>query len=146
MKNLAAIYLSLLAALSSLLPSVHAHGYVTKFVVDSKSYVGNVPNGPTNPSPIRQISSIDPVKGASNPNLSCGQNAKSASMVADVNPGSSISFTWGDPSGGWPHNTGTFFFFLTLIILGGCITYPSLVPRPFDDLHGFMWLRNLRQI
>jgi hypothetical protein len=107
MKNTTAVLLPLLAAFSALLPSVHAHGYLAKFTVDGKSYNGNTPGGKASDSPIRQISTIDPVKGASNANLKCGQQSQNAALVADANPGSTISFLWGDPNGsGWPHNTG----------------------------------------
>jgi len=99
--------LPFIALFSAMLPSVEAHGFVTKFTVDGKSYKGNTPDGKGNPSPIRLINTIDPVKGASNKNMMCGQSAQPASLVADVNPGSKISFAWGDPDGSnWPHNTG----------------------------------------
>jgi len=93
-------------AILFLAPYVDAHGYLTSFSVDGTSYAGNVPGASTNPSPIRQISTIDPVKGASNTNLMCGQNAQNAAMVVDANPGSTISFQWGDVDTNWPHNTG----------------------------------------
>ena len=35
-------------------------------------------------SPIRLIDDIDPVKGASNPNLNCGQGAALAAVVDDA--------------------------------------------------------------
>jgi hypothetical protein len=111
MKNTVATYLSLLTAFFILLPSVKAHGFITMFTANGKSYNGIIPGSASGSSPIREISSIDPVKGASNPNLSCGQDAKPASLVADVNSGSTVSFKWGDPYGsGWPHNTGMFPF------------------------------------
>ncbi len=46
------------------------------------------------PSVIRQINSIDPVKGANNKDLNCGHSAQKASLVADVQPGSSLQFFW----------------------------------------------------
>jgi hypothetical protein len=86
-----------LAPVLSLLPSVAAHGYVTQVTIDGTSYSGNVPNAQPSDSPIRQISTIDPVKGANNTNLNCGQNAQLASMVVSANPGSVMDFYWGDP-------------------------------------------------
>jgi len=106
MKNTVATYLSLLTAFLILLPSVKAHGYITTFTANGKSYNGITPGSASGSSPIREISTIFPVKGASNPNLSCGQNAKPASLVADVDSGSTVSFKWGDQGGRWPHNTG----------------------------------------
>jgi len=103
MKTLAAIVLSAL----TFLPSVSAHGFVKTLVIDGKSYQGNVPNASPSPSVIRQISTIDPVKGASNPNLNCGQTAQKASLVADAQPGSALQFFWAAGGGqNWPHNTG----------------------------------------
>lgn len=109
MKTLAHVCLPLLAAILSILPSAKAHGYIANFIVDGVSYLGNAPNVPTQPSPIRQISKVNPVKNATNPFLSCGQNAQPASMVVDVNPGSNITFEWGvltGPGTHWPHGTG----------------------------------------
>lgn len=45
-------------------------------------------------SPIRLIDDISPVKGSSNKNLNCGQNAQKADLVANANPGSSLTFSW----------------------------------------------------
>ncbi|KAF9479217.1 hypothetical protein BDN70DRAFT_879088 [Pholiota conissans] len=84
-----------------------AHGFLRTVTIGSKQYTGNIPSGDTNPSIIRQISSPDPNKGASNPALTCGPNAKAASQVATVNPGDAVSFSWkGEDLSNWPHNTG----------------------------------------
>ena len=88
-----------LSPLLSLLPSVAAHGYVTKVVIDGTTYNGNVPAGQPSDSPIRQISDISPVKGANNPSLNCGLNAQLAIQVVPANPGSVVEFYWGDPGG-----------------------------------------------
>ncbi|KAI0327461.1 hypothetical protein GY45DRAFT_1257053 [Cubamyces sp. BRFM 1775] len=98
---------TLLVTLFAALPYVAAHGYLKSVAIDGKTYEGNVPNNPTGDSPIRLINDIDPVKGASNPNLSCGQNAQNAALVVPANPGSTVSFAWASGNGGnWPHNTG----------------------------------------
>jgi len=106
MKTSVAVLLPFIALFSAMLPAVSAHGFVNKFTVDGKLYKGNTPNGKANASPIRLINSINPVKGATNKNVMCGPSAQPASLVADVNPGSKISFSWATPSGKWPHNTG----------------------------------------
>ncbi|OCH91552.1 hypothetical protein OBBRIDRAFT_519691 [Obba rivulosa] len=99
-------YLAFALALS-LLSEVCAHGFVSAVGIDGTIYQGNVPNNPTGPSPIRLISTIDPVKGADNPNLSCGQNAQNAAQVVPATPGSAVTFAWsGGPGFNWPHNTG----------------------------------------
>ena len=93
-----------LVPILALSPSVAAHGYVSKVVIDGKTYTGPLPAdaaGATNSaSPIRQIADIGPVKGATNPDINCGLSAQLASMVAPANPGSSMEFYWGNPSGG----------------------------------------------
>lgn len=71
-----------------------AHGFVSTFTVDGKPFTGNVPNGAKNPSVVRQISDVRPVKGADNPAVNCGLDAGRASLVADVNPGSVVTFDW----------------------------------------------------
>lgn len=80
--------------LSALLPLAAAHGFVSKVVIGGTTYKGNAPGASAKASPIRQISTTDPVKGATNKNINCGQNAKAASLVAAANPGDTMSFTW----------------------------------------------------
>ena len=89
-----------LSPLLSLLPSVIAHGYVTKVSIDGTSYSGNAPGAQPSDSPIRQISDINPVKGADNPSLNCGLNAQLATEVVPANPGSVMEFYWADLTGG----------------------------------------------
>ena len=80
--------------LTAVAASVDAHGFLYTVTIDGKRYVGNVPGGSANPSVIRQVSDISPVKGASNPDLNCGLSAQLASLVADANPGSAMAFNW----------------------------------------------------
>ncbi|KAI0816878.1 glycosyl hydrolase family 61-domain-containing protein [Trametes gibbosa] len=95
------------AALSALVPYVAAHGFISQVAIDGKAYAGNVPNDYKGPSPIRLVSDISPVKGASNPDLNCGLNAQLAELVAPANPGSTVEFQWSGGAGQkWPHNTG----------------------------------------
>ena len=77
---------------------VAAHGYVHQVAIDGTIYPGNAPGATPSPSIIRQISTIDPVKGASNSNLNCGQNAQPASLVGNAMPGSTMSIYWGGNS------------------------------------------------
>jgi len=83
-----AIFLTVIAA------SVDAHGFLYTVTIDGKRYIGNTPYGDANPSTIRQISDINPVKGTSNPDINCGLSAKIATLVADANPGSNMAFNW----------------------------------------------------
>ncbi|OJT15637.1 Endoglucanase-7 [Trametes pubescens] len=95
------------AIISATVPYVAAHGFVSQVAIDGKAYAGNVPNDYKGPSPIRLISDISPVKGASNPDINCGLNAQLAELVVPANPGSSVEFQWSGGAGQkWPHNTG----------------------------------------
>ncbi|KAH7923362.1 hypothetical protein BV22DRAFT_1015536 [Leucogyrophana mollusca] len=118
---------SLLFSLLSLVPLVASHGFVKQVIIDGQAYQGSIPGGTTNPSAIRQISTIDPVKGASNPSLNCGMNATLASDVANANPGSQIQIDWVGSSTGdsnWPHNTGPIMTYMAACD-GSCATYDS---------------------
>ena len=86
-------FVSLLSFIA-LLPLVTAHGFLSQVSIDGQVYKGNVPNNYAGPSPIRLIDDVSPVKGASNPNLACGQNAVAAELVAMANPGSVVTFSW----------------------------------------------------
>lgn len=93
---------------STLLPTVSAHGWISAVAVDGTIYSGNRP-GTSNPvkSPIRIITDAGPVKGTSNPDLSCGFGAHTpAPMVVPAQPGSRVTFQWDSGSGHWVHNTG----------------------------------------
>ena len=101
------LFIFIFAPLLSLLPSISAHGYVSKVVIDGSTYNGNNPNAynynPTakpSDSPIRLVSDIGPVKGSNNPSLNCGLNAQLATMVVPANPGSVMQFFWINPGGG----------------------------------------------
>ncbi|KAH9952641.1 glycosyl hydrolase family 61-domain-containing protein [Russula dissimulans] len=110
-----------LVPILSLLPSVAAHGFVTKVVIDGTTYTGNVPNAQPSDSPIRQISDISPVKGADNPSMNCGLNAQLATMVVPANPGSAMEFYWGDPGAeNWPHNTGPLMTYMAACDTSTC--------------------------
>jgi hypothetical protein len=103
--------LPFLTATLSLLPSVLAHGFVYNLGIDGKVYKGNIPEGSSDtPSPIRQVSAQDPIYGATNPFVNCGNGTPNASsLVVDAMPGSMFSWDWRTESlGKWPHDTGTF--------------------------------------
>lgn len=108
MKN-SAPFLPLLAAALSLVQSTHAHGFVSNFAIDGTGYQGNVPNGKTDPSPIRQVTDQSPIYGATSPTVNCGWGAPNAALVVDAMPGSKLAWDWKTASlGNWPHNTGAF--------------------------------------
>ncbi|KAI3614156.1 glycoside hydrolase family 61 protein [Moniliophthora roreri] len=85
-----------------------AHGYLARVSIDGKSYEGIPPRAPARDSIIRQVANEEPVKGADNAAINCGKDAQLASSVADINPGSTITFDWraADSKGFWPHEVG----------------------------------------
>ncbi|KZT68495.1 lytic polysaccharide monooxygenase, partial [Daedalea quercina L-15889] len=107
---------------------VSAHGYVSKIVIDGVAYAGNEPGDDTGASPIRMISTIDPVKGANNSYLNCGQEAQVAAYTAPAKPGSNVTFQWsGAPGGGdnWPHNTGPLMTYMTECTTTNCTAFDA---------------------
>jgi hypothetical protein len=96
------------------IPHVVAHGFVYQVTINGELYMGNIPNGNPNASIVRQINNVDPVKGANNTFLNCGQDAQPASLVANANPGDLLTFDWrGGDLSPWPHNTGPLMNYLT---------------------------------
>lgn len=85
---------SSLLALFAAASSVAAHGYVSSVNIDGTNYQGSEPNTGNTDTAIRLIDSIDPVKGADNSNLKCGQDAVRVDKVADANPGSNLDIAW----------------------------------------------------
>ncbi|THH04329.1 hypothetical protein EW145_g5606 [Phellinidium pouzarii] len=101
-------------SLLSVLPLVAAHGFLRQITIDGKTFAGDIPQGTENPSVIRLIDKVDPVKGATNRAVNCGQDAKIAALVADANPSSNVTFDWaGGDGGNWPHNIGPLMTYLS---------------------------------
>ncbi|KAK0216978.1 glycoside hydrolase family 61 protein [Armillaria fumosa] len=117
--NLTSFFIPLLAA-----SYVAAHGYVQKVFIDGTEYTGPLVGSGSTDGITREVSTQDPIKGATNPDLTCGPGALAASKVADVNPGSSISFLWTGASGSpWPHNVGPMMTYLTNCGEQSCADY-----------------------
>ncbi|KAI9567872.1 glycoside hydrolase family 61 protein [Boletus coccyginus] len=105
---------------------VSAHGFIGSVTIDGQSYPGNVPGGATNPSIIRQVSTINPVKGATDPSINCGMNATLAGNVGNANPGSQVQVHWvsGNGTSNWLHNVGPIMHYMTKCS-GSCSSYDS---------------------
>jgi len=126
------LVLPFLTAALSLIPSVHAHGFVYNFYVDGTDNQGNIPSGTTNPSPIRQVTSQDPIKGATNPSVNCGAGAPNAALVVDAMPGSNLTWDWRTASlGKWPHNTGPMMTYLASCGSTTCDQFDSRTAKWF---------------
>jgi hypothetical protein len=75
--------------------SVLGHGYLGQVSVDGTTFKGAVPGvGGGDANPIRLINDITPVKGATNPDVTCGKGAQPAGLTVDAKPGSSMGFLW----------------------------------------------------
>lgn len=128
------LFLPFLTAALSLIPSAHGHGFVYIFGVDGSSNEGGTPSGKSVSSPIRQVTSQDPIHGATNPSVNCGTGAPNAALVVDAMPGSNLTWDWRTSSlGNWPHNTGAFSIHPTRIVHTFLIIPPA-PPRPDADL------------
>ncbi|KAG6370610.1 glycosyl hydrolase family 61-domain-containing protein [Boletus reticuloceps] len=112
---------------SLILPAlVSAHGYVYKVSIDGTVYQGNsVGTTATVKSAIRQVNSNEPVKGATNPDITCGPGSQPAALAANANPGSTVQVYWvGGTTGSspWPHDTGPVMHYMAQC-QGDCSTY-----------------------
>jgi len=111
---------------ATLVPTlVSAHGYIGTITVNGKTYTGPAPEASTNNSPIRQITTIDPVKDIGGSIMSCGQNAPTAGAPQTMTAaaGSVLTFTWTDGPAKWPHNTGPLMNYMAPCDNGDCSTF-----------------------
>jgi len=125
--------LTAFATALALAPYVAAHGSVHQITIDGKAYTGPaVGKGPLTGSPIRAISEVDPVKGATNPSLSCGQNASLADTTAPANPGSQLEITWVNGNGGpWPHDHGPIINYMASCGSNDCSNFDASTAKWF---------------
>ncbi|KAF9651788.1 glycoside hydrolase family 61 protein [Thelephora ganbajun] len=126
------LFLPFLTAALSLVPSVHAHGFVSSFDIDGTGYKGNIPSGRSDPSPIRQVTQQDPIYGATNPTINCGTGAPNAALVVDAMPGSKLTWDWRTASlDHWPHNTGPIMTYLASCGSTTCDSFDSRTAKWF---------------
>ncbi|KAG7439421.1 uncharacterized protein BT62DRAFT_939028 [Guyanagaster necrorhizus] len=124
----ASFFLPLLAA-----SYVAAHGYVQKVTIDGTEYTGPTVDSGSTDGITREISTQDPVKGATNSDLTCGPGSTAGTQVADANPGSTIEFLWTGASGSaWPHNVGPMMTYMTNCGSSSCADY---------DTNGTEWFK-----
>ncbi|KAJ6531376.1 glycoside hydrolase family 61 protein [Mycena vulgaris] len=108
------------------IPYVSAHGFVHKVWIGTETFLGNTPNAEPTSSIVRQIDNVDPVKGANNPSVNCGNDAQLASDIADANPGDSMSFLWtGGDLSRWPHNIGPMLTYMASCGSTDCTSFDS---------------------
>ncbi|KAJ7708236.1 glycosyl hydrolase family 61-domain-containing protein [Mycena rosella] len=134
------------------IPYVSAHGFVHKVWIGTETFLGNTPNAEPTSSIVRQINNVDPVKGATNPDVNCGNNAQLASNITDANPGDSMAFLWtGGDLSTWPHNIGPMLTYMASCGSTDCTTFDSSTAKWFkiaqvgripNDTDG-NWFQNL---
>ncbi|KAJ7595353.1 glycosyl hydrolase family 61-domain-containing protein [Mycena floridula] len=127
MMKLAALLPTLFLVQLFVLVQVSAHGFVYIVSVDGKAFTGNIPDEhPSKASVIREVSAQDPVKGATNPSVNCGNNAQIAAQTADALPGSVLSFDWREADlANWPHNTGPMLTYMASCGSVSCSSFNS---------------------
>ncbi|EJD47911.1 hypothetical protein AURDEDRAFT_123123 [Auricularia subglabra TFB-10046 SS5] len=110
---------TLVLTAASLSSVARAHGTLALFVADGVSYVGpksvDVSPPPVSFTPIRQISTLEPITDPTSAAIVCGPKAApSAPTVAPVTAGSQMSFLYraGTDSTVWPHNVGPLMTYL----------------------------------
>jgi hypothetical protein len=120
--------ISALVAAATFTPFVAAHGHLRWVEVDGKRFDGPIPNsGDGQQFTIREVYSVDPVKGADTRALNCGQGATNAALVADVNPGSTLKFNWANgEEGTWVHDTGVMMTYMASCGDGGCANFDPI--------------------
>jgi hypothetical protein len=116
--------LSTFVALATLVPFAAAHGSLRNVNIDGLLVPGPIPAQEPGEFAIREVFSVDPVKGTDNPDLNCGAGARNAALVADVKPGSVLKFNWANgEEGPWPHNTGPILTYMAPCGPGGCVNF-----------------------
>ena len=95
------------------------------------------------------INDVDPVKGTSNPDMTCGRSAVAADTVAPASPGSTVAFSWDSGTGGvWPHNAGPMMTYMAQCTGTTCDKFDASNAKWFKiDEAGKMqdntWLQNM---
>ncbi|KAI5830487.1 hypothetical protein K523DRAFT_372111 [Schizophyllum commune Tattone D] len=119
---------ALLGLAAALIPSVAAHGYVSSITIDGEKHKGpNVADGESGVKyAIRAVNTIDPVKGASNPDILCGPGAKATAQYADAKPGSEVEVQWvGGGGQKWPHEVGPLLTYLAACPDSACDSWDA---------------------
>ncbi|KZV96183.1 glycoside hydrolase, partial [Exidia glandulosa HHB12029] len=109
---------TLLAAALAVLPAVRAHGTVSLFVANGKTY--SAPDAAEGnpfkktPTPVRQLELLEPITDLNSNDMICGRGTPpKASEVASIAAGSEFSFKMRGGSGApWPHDKGPVMFYL----------------------------------
>lgn len=116
---------------------VSAHGYLYTLTIDGKAYTGlfpkpNVSTGPPTPnSVIRQLGDVGPIRDAQSPDLNCGIGAsKSAELVAEANPGSTLQLMWHNGEDkNWDHLVGPLLTYMASCGSESCTQFDPIAAK-----------------
>lgn len=100
-----AVFTALLGA-----AAVSAHGVMSTFIANGKSFGGPNAGASDGSSPIRPISSVEPVMDVNSDAYGCGPGSQPAGTTAEAAAGSEIEFQMRNGDGGpWVHVMGPTF-------------------------------------
>jgi len=87
---------------------VSGHGIIKTVKINGKTYPGATgPGADASNSPVRAVSSGDPIDDVTSPMMLCGRDSKSAPISASVKPGDNVEIAWQAETGiNWFHNVG----------------------------------------
>ncbi|KAF8996128.1 glycosyl hydrolase family 61-domain-containing protein [Cyathus striatus] len=112
-------------------PAAFAHGVVSSVIIDGKTYSGNLPNAPKADSIIRQVSTQDPVKGATNPDVTVVPMLNLL-RFGNANPAVSFSFIGLTVmASNWPHDTGPMLTYMASCGSTTCDKFDSTTAKWF---------------
>jgi len=102
------MYSSIIAVLLAASGLVSGHGQIKSITINGKTYPGATgPGSDPSKSPVRAISSGDPIDDVTSPMMLCGRDSKQAPLSATVSPGDKVEVAWQAETGiAWFHNVG----------------------------------------
>lgn len=88
------MFMKFIPILLSVASIVSAHGYINRVKINGEEFKNNAIGSNSKDSILRSVTSQDPMKGADSKDLSCGNGSKPGKLMADINPGDDIEFSW----------------------------------------------------
>jgi hypothetical protein len=87
---------------------VSGHGIIKNVKINGKTYPGALgPGSDAANSPVRPVSSGDPIDDVNSSSMTCGTASKKAPISANVKVGDKVEITWQAETGiNWFHNVG----------------------------------------
>jgi len=94
---------------------VSGHGIISKVQVGGKSYPGSLgPGSDASKSPVRKVSSGDPIDDVTLPSMACGTDSKAAPLSVAAKAGDKVDVFWMAETGiNWFHLVGPVLSYMT---------------------------------